>query len=77
MTERRSSSETIARTEVIGALNGGSLEGWRQSGVVVGKSWLAALDDLVRDTHRAAHGQVVGIDDNFSVGDGHKGPPAP
>ena len=71
MTERRSSSETIARTEVIGALNGGSLEGWRQSGVVVGKSWLAALDDLVRDTHRAAHGQVVGIDDNFSVGDGH------
>lgn len=71
MTERRSSSETIARTEVIGAMNGGSLEGWSQSGVVVGKSWLAALDDLVRDTHRAAHGQVVGIDDNFSVGDGH------
>ena len=53
------------------ALNGGSLEGWRQSGRGRGQSWLAALDDLVRDTHRAAHGQVVGIDDNFSVGDGH------
>lgn len=71
MTERRSSAETIARTEVIGAMNGGSLEGWRQSGVVTQKSWLAALDDLVRATHRTAHGQVVGIDDDFSVGDGH------
>ena len=71
MTQRRSTTETIARTEVIGALNGGSLEMWRQSGVVAKKQWLAALDDRLRDTHRAAHGQAVGIDQNFAVGDGH------
>ena len=64
-----SSGETIARTEVIGASNGATLEAWQQSGVVDGKEWLAALDDRTRDTHRAAHGQVVGLDENFEVGD--------
>lgn len=70
MIERRSTAETIARTEVIGALNGGTLEAWRQSGVVRSKKWLAALDDRVRESHRTAHGQVVGLDENFQVGDG-------
>lgn len=64
-----SSGETIARTEVVGANNGGTLEAWRQSDVVDEKVWLAALDDRTRDSHRDAHGQAVGIDDDFSVGD--------
>lgn len=64
-----SSPETIARTEVIGASNGGTLEAWRQSGVVEEKRWLSALDDRVRDTHRDAHGQTVGLDEDFEVGD--------
>lgn len=64
-----SSAETIARTEVIGASNGGTLEAWRQSEVVEGKQWLSALDDRVRDTHRDAHGQTVGLDEDFEVGD--------
>lgn len=64
----RSSEEVIARTEIIGCLNGGTLQAWKQSGVVDGKEWLAALDHRVRETHAEAHGQVVGIDDEFTVG---------
>lgn len=70
MDSRKSSAETIARTEVVGAANGGTLESWRQSGVVESKEWLAALDERTRETHRAAHGQRVGIDEDFTVGAG-------
>lgn len=65
----QSSAETIARTEVIGASNGGALEAWKQSEVVEAKAWLAALDDRTRDTHREAHGQQVALDEDFVVGD--------
>lgn len=63
----RSSSETIARTESIGALNGGQYEAWKQSDVVSGKEWIATLDGRVRDAHQEAHGQVVGLEDDFTV----------
>ncbi len=66
----RSSAETIARTEVIGASNGGTLAAWKQSEVVVAKTWLAALDDRTRDSHVAAHGQTVDLDKDFRVGGG-------
>ncbi len=65
-----SSKETIARTEVNGALNGGTLLAWRQSGVVSKKEWIAALDDRTRETHIAAHGQQVDLDADFEVGVG-------
>lgn len=64
------SSTTIARTEVIGATNGGAVEGYRQSGVVSEKQWIATLDDRVRDTHAEANGQTVPLDEDFEVGDG-------
>ena len=64
----RSSKETIARTEANTASNQGTLESWRQSGVVEQKEWLAALDDRTRETHIDAHGQRVGIDEDFQVG---------
>jgi SPP1 gp7 family putative phage head morphogenesis protein len=74
MAERiRSTPETIARTEVIGAANGGTLEAWRQSGVVQRKTWLAALDARTRDSHVEAHGQTVALEADFVVG-GHLGP---
>lgn len=70
----RSSGETIARTEIIGDMNGGTLEGWRQSKVVTKKKWLAAIDDRTRDTHIEAHKQYqktpIDIDEDFEVGDG-------
>jgi len=65
-----SSPETIARTEVIGASNGGCLLSWEQSEVVEGKEWLAALDERTRQSHIDAHGQSVAIDEDFKVGDG-------
>jgi SPP1 gp7 family putative phage head morphogenesis protein len=59
---------TIARTEVARSSNFGALEGYRQVGVEE-KEWLATQDDAVRETHEEADGQVVGIDDEFTVGD--------
>ena len=64
----RSSKEAIARTEVTASSTIGTQESWRQSGVVKGKEWIAALDSRTRETHINAHGQIVGIDDDFSVG---------
>lgn len=69
----KSSASTIARTEVIGASNGGTVEAWRQSGAVETKRWLAALDSRTRADHIAAHGQEVPLDANFIVG-GFEGP---
>lgn len=66
----RSSANTIARTETNIAYTETTLETYRQSGVVYGKRWLAALDERTRETHIEAHDQVVGIDEVFVVGDG-------
>jgi SPP1 gp7 family putative phage head morphogenesis protein len=65
----RSSGEVIARTESLGAYSGGVTESWRQSGVVKGKTWLSAIDDRTRPDHVDAHGQEVGLDEDFDVGD--------
>jgi len=69
-----SDSETIARTETIGANNGGSLLAWEQTDAVGGKTWLAALDERTRETHVEAHQRYqndpIGIDEDFEVGEG-------
>lgn len=62
-------AEVIARTETVGASNAGSIEAMRQSGLVVQKDWIDTSDDRTRETHRAAAGQVVGLDELFEVGD--------
>lgn len=69
----RSSSETIARTEVNTASNGGKLLAYKQKGVVTRKGWLAALDERTRDSHVAAHRKYqegIGMDEDFEVGAG-------
>ena len=71
----RSSGEVIARTEVVGASNGGTLEAWRQTELKGGKAWLSALlPDRTRDSHIEAHNRYqaepIGIDEDFEVGDG-------
>lgn len=61
-------TERIARTTMTGASNSGSVEAWRQSGVVRGKTWISALQpDRTRDAHAAAHGQTVGLNEMFVV----------
>lgn len=73
----------IARTEAIGALNGGRADGQeviasRRPGPWE-KMWLATLDDRTRPTHRAADRQRVPVNGLFSVGSAmlrHPGDPA-
>jgi hypothetical protein len=66
----RSSATTIARTETNGATNGGAIVAAQESGVVQGKTWVAALDERTRDTHLEAHDQTVPLDQDFAVGAG-------
>ena len=68
-----SSGETIARTEVVGAFNGGTELAFKESGVVAQKAWLAAIDERTRESHVQAHGQTVPVDDDFSL-DAGSGP---
>lgn len=63
----RARSITIARTEVLGASNAGSIAGYEHAGVGF-KGWLATPDDRTRDSHHEADGQVVALNSEFMVG---------
>ncbi|MGL5910481.1 MAG: phage minor head protein, partial [Phycicoccus sp.] len=54
-----SRARTIARTEVIGGYNEVSYMAARESDVVVGRRWHAALDERTRGSHAQLHGTVV------------------
>lgn len=58
----------IARTEMLSANGAATLEGYRQSRVVVGKEWMCSMDSDSRKWHKEANGQVVPIDEPFLVG---------
>lgn len=60
-------AQLIARTEMIRASNAGSMGVYRQWAVRM-KEWLATMDERVRDSHAAANGQVVPMDEPFEVG---------
>lgn len=61
---------TIARTEVVGAANAGSMDAVRILGGEgpTHKQWLATLGPRTRDSHAEADGQVVPVGDTFTVG---------
>eukprot|EP00112_Aurelia_sp_Birch-Aquarium-sp1_P001820 Seg11976.5 transcript_id=Seg11976.5/GoldUCD/mRNA.D3Y31 product="putative protein" protein_id=Seg11976.5/GoldUCD/D3Y31 len=59
--------KTIARTETGVAYESGRQLTMKEAGVTH-KKWLTAGDERVRLTHYAANGQVVGIDEMFTVG---------
>ncbi len=61
-------AQMISRTETITASNQGSLEAYRQSGVVEKKTWLTAGDERVRPEHAAMNGETVGLEKTFSNG---------
>jgi len=65
-----SRANNIARTETAKSTNFGTLEGWKQSGVVRGKEWFTALDDRVCPICAPLHGTVLGLNKNFSAPDG-------
>lgn len=62
----------IARTEIMGAYNGGQYEKHQAMAEVLGirrvKRWLATPDTRVRNSHWIAHGQVREADEPFRVG---------
>jgi hypothetical protein len=68
----RKRSQTIARTETIGAYNGGQLAASRvreaATGVVLDKVWLATIDSRTRKDHYRADGQRVRLDEQFQIG---------
>ncbi len=61
-------AERIARTEVVGASNGGAWQANLQSEVVEKNEWLATMDDRVRDSHASLNGQIVEKSGRFSNG---------
>ncbi len=65
----------IARTEIHGAAESGSITQMRFVGYAdneVWKTWEATIgDDRTRRTHRAAHGQRVQLNEKFVVGSTH------
>jgi len=67
-------SQMIATTEATRMFAEGNLAGWRESGVVSGKRWNTAADELVCPICAPLEGQVVGLDDPF--GDEFSDPPA-
>jgi 2'-5' RNA ligase len=58
----------IARTEVMSALNAGSLQQMLAIGLPARKTWLAADDERTRPDHNTADNQTVDLRDPFTVG---------
>ena len=58
----------IARTETHGAANFGADVAARETGLNLRKEWVSAADERTRESHAAADGQIVGMDDAFDVG---------
>jgi SPP1 gp7 family putative phage head morphogenesis protein len=64
-----SRAEMVARTEVAIADVAGTMEGYRESGIVAGKRWITAQDDRVSDECLACEDQgAIGLDDSFITG---------
>lgn len=61
-------SLVIARTEVVSASNMGSQAAAESFGIPLKKAWLATEDGRERETHAAADGQTVGLNEAFEVG---------
>lgn len=61
-------AEMVARTEINGASNAGSIDQIRATGMPADKTWLATGGKRTRPTHRDADSQTVPLAENFTVG---------
>lgn len=66
---------TIARTEILGATQKGTYEGYRQAGLQT-KIWVAVMDSRVRDSHAMQDGEERPINDRFTNGQLFPGDPS-
>lgn len=62
-----SRAKTIARTEVHGATEQGTLDAYKQAGVSI-KIWVAVTDGVTRESHAMLDGEEVPINGYFSNG---------
>jgi HK97 family phage portal protein len=62
-TENR--AKMIARTEVMRANNFATQEAYRQSGIVVGKEWLTAIDERTCPYCNELDGKILSLKDNY------------
>ena len=66
-----SRSMRIARTESARAVNDAASQAYRQAkadlDIDIQKQWLSSRDDKVREAHQILDGQIVGVDENFTV----------
>lgn len=63
-------ADTIAMTEERTALHAGAIQGWRESGQVVGKTWLLSNDEGVCDICESnAEQGTIDLDEDFESGD--------
>jgi hypothetical protein len=67
-------AEMVARTELAKAQTSGALAGWKESGLVSGKSWLLGSENVDDECTDNADEGVIDIDETFSSGD--DAPPA-
>jgi uncharacterized protein with gpF-like domain len=58
----------IARTETHGAANYGAGRAARETNLPLNREWIASGDERTRETHSEADGQIVGMDEPFTVG---------
>ena len=63
----RARAEATAITEMVGATGEGHLQAFEQAEIEK-KQWWTALDERVRDSHAAAHGQIRRLSEDFDVG---------
>ena len=62
-------ADTIARTEMVGGLNGGSRLAAVNSGVAVGRVWISTFDDRTRESHTSMNGKRLNdMDTPWTVG---------
>lgn len=61
-------ADMLARSDLNGLSNAGSLLGATTADAAATKTWLATEDERTRETHSDADGQTVGINDTFDVG---------
>lgn len=62
-------SVRVAQTEVIGAMNAGKFETYKEAGVKV-KKWITSRDEKVRDSHKSMDNQEKPLLNNFITGAG-------
>lgn len=66
---KRSRLKMGVGNETNSALNQGNLLGYDESGIIVGKEWVAIVDGSTTDTCLSLNGEVVAIGESFSSGD--------